>query len=110
MVEWFTQVLGRNHLISQLTSVKQGEVVVCIGQGRGFITMVGKWNWLFSLFVTSEPSLLITLLPQVTDLKYKEKFLYHQYSVPHISKAAKTVPMVLCFKMGISSHSLGQIT
>jgi len=39
---------GRNP-ISQLTSVRQGEVVVALGRGRGFITMVGKWNWLFSL-------------------------------------------------------------
>jgi len=23
--------------------------VVALGRGRGFITMVGKWNWLFSL-------------------------------------------------------------
>ena len=34
--------------ISQLTSIKQGEVVVALGRGRGFIMMVGKWNWLFS--------------------------------------------------------------
>jgi len=31
-------------LLSQLTSIKQGEVVVALGRGRGFIMMVGKWG------------------------------------------------------------------
>ena len=35
--------------ISQLNSIKQGEVVVALGRRRGFKMMVGKWNWLFSL-------------------------------------------------------------
>jgi len=37
---------GRD-MISQWTSIKQGEVTVAMGRGRGFVMMVGKWNWLF---------------------------------------------------------------
>jgi len=48
-------------------------------------------------------------LPQVTDFKIQGEFLYHHIQY-HIYQKLQNVPMVLCFKMGISSHSLGQIT
>jgi len=34
-------------MVSQLTSIKQGEVVVALSRGRGFIMMLGKHDWLF---------------------------------------------------------------
>ena len=56
----------RGDLISQLTSIKQGEVVVALGRGRGFIMMVGKWNWLFSLVCGIWTFLIITW-PTISD-------------------------------------------
>ena len=51
---WKVMSIGRvifksfgGDLVSQLTSIKQGEVVVALSKGRGFVMMLGKHNWLF---------------------------------------------------------------
>jgi len=53
-------------MVSQLTSIKQGEVVVALSRGRGFIMMWASMTGCYGLFVGPDLPYGSHDLPQVT--------------------------------------------